>query len=549
MSARSTSPGSSRRCWPAASSPSLRWRNSRRRPPSTATTSASFGVKSNLTVPLSVGGASPVGALGFNTTRAERDWPDALVKRLQLVAQVFANALARKRADEALRESEERLALAADSAEAGLWILDYRTGVFWVTDRARAIFGYLAGRGRRHGTSRGFCPSRRLGSRSGSHRAVRASERTRQRGVPDPAGRRPRALDLVPWAAPVHVHRRAGSPDGRLHRHHRAQARPGGAARERGSPGGGRRACRPRVLRGGLRRRRRLHRRPVSRPLRRPPRPGAGAPGLGVLDGASASRRPPPRAGRCASSCTTGGWSGSSSSIASCLRAEGRSGSSTSAGVASARRHRTRGHVVRRPPRHHRAQARRGRAARPEPAPDRRPRGGAGAARARAARRREPAARRAGDRRRPRRARRAGRGAGRGDAGGPRGPRAPQRGHPLPGVPAAPVDPGGARPGRGAAGGVRTARAPGPARPLGGPRAAARRHRQGRGALPVPRRAGGAQQRGPPRRRARRERHAAADGRRVAARRLATTASASIRRIPERGCTSASRACASACGW
>ncbi|MCX6373500.1 MAG: PAS domain-containing protein [Actinobacteria bacterium] len=101
-----------------------------------------FGVKSNLTVPLSVGGASPVAALGFNTTRAERDWPDALVRRLQLVAQVFTNALARKRADEALRESEERLALAADSAEAGLWILDHATEVFWVTERTRMIFGY-----------------------------------------------------------------------------------------------------------------------------------------------------------------------------------------------------------------------------------------------------------------------------------------------------------------------------------------------------------------------------------------------------------------------
>lgn len=102
-----------------------------------------FGVNSNLTLPLSVGGATPIGALGFNTTRQERDWPDALVTRLQLVAQVFANALARKRADEALRESEARLALAADSAEAGLWTLDYGTGVFWATDKARAIFGYL----------------------------------------------------------------------------------------------------------------------------------------------------------------------------------------------------------------------------------------------------------------------------------------------------------------------------------------------------------------------------------------------------------------------
>ena len=162
-----------------------------------------LGIKSNLSLPLSVGGEPPVGALAFNTLRAERDWPDALVKRLQLVAQVFANALARKRADEALRESEERLSLAADSAEAGLWVLDYGTGVFWVTERARAIFGYLAGRGHHHGASRGFGPSRRLGSRSGGHRAVRARRRTRQRGVPDPAGRRRRALDRVPRAAAV----------------------------------------------------------------------------------------------------------------------------------------------------------------------------------------------------------------------------------------------------------------------------------------------------------------------------------------------------------
>lgn len=101
-----------------------------------------FGVKSALTVPLAVGGGTPFGALGFATMRTERDWPDALVTRLQLVAQVFANALARKRSDEALRQSEARLALAADSAEAGLWIQDLASGVFWATERTRAIFGF-----------------------------------------------------------------------------------------------------------------------------------------------------------------------------------------------------------------------------------------------------------------------------------------------------------------------------------------------------------------------------------------------------------------------
>jgi PAS domain S-box-containing protein len=67
-----------------------------------------FGIKAGVCIPLSVGGEPPIGALGLNSLRAERDWPDALVKRLQLVAQIFANALARRRADQALRASEEK---------------------------------------------------------------------------------------------------------------------------------------------------------------------------------------------------------------------------------------------------------------------------------------------------------------------------------------------------------------------------------------------------------------------------------------------------------
>jgi PAS domain S-box-containing protein len=80
--------------------------------------------------------------LGFNTMREERTWPNEIVNRLSLVAQVFANALARKVTDLALRESEARLSLAADSAEAGLWELDCRSDLFWATPRARAIFGF-----------------------------------------------------------------------------------------------------------------------------------------------------------------------------------------------------------------------------------------------------------------------------------------------------------------------------------------------------------------------------------------------------------------------
>ena len=68
-----------------------------------------LGVKSNLSIPLSVGGEPPIGVLGLNTTRAERDWPDELVKWLQLIAGVFANALERKRMEGQLRERHREI--------------------------------------------------------------------------------------------------------------------------------------------------------------------------------------------------------------------------------------------------------------------------------------------------------------------------------------------------------------------------------------------------------------------------------------------------------
>jgi PAS domain S-box-containing protein len=83
-----------------------------------------FGIKSNLTFPLSAGGGQIVGALGFNTMREERAWPEEIVKRLQLVAQIFASALARKRADQELRESEERFRLLMEQAPEAIVVMD-----------------------------------------------------------------------------------------------------------------------------------------------------------------------------------------------------------------------------------------------------------------------------------------------------------------------------------------------------------------------------------------------------------------------------------------
>lgn len=101
-----------------------------------------FGIKAGLCIPLSVGGKPPIGALGLNALRQERDWPDSLVQRLQLVAQIFANALARQRADHALRESEELNRATFEQAAVG--IAHVATDGRWlrVNDKLCAIVGY-----------------------------------------------------------------------------------------------------------------------------------------------------------------------------------------------------------------------------------------------------------------------------------------------------------------------------------------------------------------------------------------------------------------------
>ena len=68
-----------------------------------------FGVKSLVAIPLSTGGGPTFGALNFDIVREEREWPSELVSRMKLVADVFANALARKRDEVALRERDAQL--------------------------------------------------------------------------------------------------------------------------------------------------------------------------------------------------------------------------------------------------------------------------------------------------------------------------------------------------------------------------------------------------------------------------------------------------------
>ncbi|MCR4415649.1 MAG: sigma 54-interacting transcriptional regulator, partial [Thermoguttaceae bacterium] len=101
-----------------------------------------LGIQTTLTIPLSSGGGPLLGALSFHDIKRERVWPEPLVNRLQLVAQVFANALARIRSQQELHESEERLSLATAAAGVGVWMWDVSRDEVWATGPWRRMFGF-----------------------------------------------------------------------------------------------------------------------------------------------------------------------------------------------------------------------------------------------------------------------------------------------------------------------------------------------------------------------------------------------------------------------
>lgn len=101
----------------------------------------SLDIRSAYNWPLQVGGAT-VGNLGLASVGETRPFPAGFEEEMELLVQILAGALARQRADTALRESEARLSMAADAAEAGFWTLNPATSRFWLTKKARELFGF-----------------------------------------------------------------------------------------------------------------------------------------------------------------------------------------------------------------------------------------------------------------------------------------------------------------------------------------------------------------------------------------------------------------------
>ena len=100
-----------------------------------------IGAKSVLSIPVCIGGAV-ICAVSFTSMRNYRDWSDEMVTRLHLVGEIFANAIARKRAEEALFQRQSELSEAQRLASIGSWEWDILTDGLTYSDELRRIYGF-----------------------------------------------------------------------------------------------------------------------------------------------------------------------------------------------------------------------------------------------------------------------------------------------------------------------------------------------------------------------------------------------------------------------
>jgi PAS domain S-box-containing protein len=94
----------------------------------------SRGVQSNVTIPLEAAG-SVLGCLSFVAVYESRVWSSHLIDQFKILGQVFANALVRKRSDEALVASEMLKGAILTSISSGLAVLNQRGEIVAVNSR------------------------------------------------------------------------------------------------------------------------------------------------------------------------------------------------------------------------------------------------------------------------------------------------------------------------------------------------------------------------------------------------------------------------------
>jgi two-component system, LuxR family, sensor kinase FixL len=90
--------------------------------------------------PVAISGAI-LNAIDCVVLHKTRVWSEPAQNTLRLIGEIFANALSQRRAELALRESEERMSLAAEAANLAIWEWDLGTNEVWTTGTQHDLLG------------------------------------------------------------------------------------------------------------------------------------------------------------------------------------------------------------------------------------------------------------------------------------------------------------------------------------------------------------------------------------------------------------------------
>jgi PAS domain S-box-containing protein len=99
-----------------------------------------IGLKSTAAFPLAVGG-SYIGAVTFGTLSHERTWPESLLRRLRMVGEIFANALALRQSQEAIRRERDSAQRYLNIAGTILVALDTEQRVTMINQKGCQLLG------------------------------------------------------------------------------------------------------------------------------------------------------------------------------------------------------------------------------------------------------------------------------------------------------------------------------------------------------------------------------------------------------------------------
>lgn len=100
-----------------------------------------LNIKASLSVPL-VQQSTVAGLLGFASFSQTMTWDDATIRLLKIVGQAIASAQERIQTEQSLYDSEERLRLALEAANQGLYDLNVQTGDVLVNPEYARLLGY-----------------------------------------------------------------------------------------------------------------------------------------------------------------------------------------------------------------------------------------------------------------------------------------------------------------------------------------------------------------------------------------------------------------------